>query len=114
MLHAPVVSDAKGLTKTSQAPDYQLIRRAIAFLSETWTEQPSLERLAQHLGLSPAHCQKLFKRWCGLSPKEFVQAITIDRARNLCRDPRACWRRPTRSAFRARDVCTICSCRTKP
>jgi AraC family transcriptional regulator of adaptative response/methylated-DNA-[protein]-cysteine methyltransferase len=71
------------LTKTSQAPDYQLIRRAIAFLSETWTEQPSLERLAQHLGLSPAHCQKLFKRWCGLSPKEFVQAITIDRARNL-------------------------------
>jgi AraC family transcriptional regulator of adaptative response/methylated-DNA-[protein]-cysteine methyltransferase len=52
-------------------------------LSETWTEQPSLERLAQHLGLSPAHCQKLFKRWCGLSPKEFVQAITIDRARNL-------------------------------
>jgi AraC family transcriptional regulator, regulatory protein of adaptative response / methylated-DNA-[protein]-cysteine methyltransferase len=83
MLHAPAVSDAKGLTKTSQAPDYQLIRRAIAFLSETWTEQPSLERLAQHRGISPAHCQKLFKRWCGLSPKEFVQAITIDRARNL-------------------------------
>jgi AraC family transcriptional regulator of adaptative response/methylated-DNA-[protein]-cysteine methyltransferase len=83
MLHTPTVSDAKSLAKTSQAPDYQQIRRAIAFLSETWTEQPSLERLAQHLGLSPAHCQKLFKRWCGLSPKEFVQAITIDRARNL-------------------------------
>jgi len=83
MLHTPVVSDAKSSAKTSQAPDYQQIRRAIAFLSETWTEQPSLERLAQHLGLSPAHCQKLFKRWCGLSPKEFVQAITMDRARNL-------------------------------
>jgi AraC family transcriptional regulator of adaptative response/methylated-DNA-[protein]-cysteine methyltransferase len=63
--------------------DYALIRSAIAFLSETWTEQPSLERLAQHLGLSPAHCQKLFKRWCGLSPKEFVQAITVDHARGL-------------------------------
>jgi AraC family transcriptional regulator of adaptative response/methylated-DNA-[protein]-cysteine methyltransferase len=63
--------------------DYELIRRAIAFLSETWTEQPPLERLAQHLGLSPAHCQKLFKRWCGLSPKEFVQAITVDHARSL-------------------------------
>jgi AraC family transcriptional regulator, regulatory protein of adaptative response / methylated-DNA-[protein]-cysteine methyltransferase len=83
MLQTPAVSDAKGLAKTSQSPDYQQIRRAIAFLSETWTEQPSLERLAQHLSLSPAHCQKLFKRWCGLSPKEFVQAITIDRARNL-------------------------------
>src|SRR4029453_10326059 len=85
MLHTPVVSDAKSSAKASQAPDYQQIRRAIAFLSETWTEQPSLERLSQHLGLSPAHCQKLFKRWCGLSPKEFVQAITIDRARNLLR-----------------------------
>ena len=33
--------------------------------------------------MSPAHCQKLFKRWCGLSPKEFVQAITVDHARGL-------------------------------
>ena len=63
--------------------DYDQIRRAIAFLSKAWEEQPSLERLANHLGLSPAHCQKLFKRWCGLSPKEFVQAITVDHARGL-------------------------------
>jgi AraC family transcriptional regulator of adaptative response/methylated-DNA-[protein]-cysteine methyltransferase len=66
--------------------DYALVRRAIAFLSEAWLEQPPLERLANHLGLSPAHCQKLFKRWCGLSPKEFVQAITVDRARALLAD----------------------------
>jgi AraC family transcriptional regulator of adaptative response/methylated-DNA-[protein]-cysteine methyltransferase len=63
--------------------DYDLVRRAIAFLSGTWEEQPTLERLAAHLGLSPAHTQRLFKRWCGLSPKEFVQAVTIDHARNL-------------------------------
>jgi len=63
--------------------DYDLVRRAIRFLSEQWTEQPDLDRLARHLGLSPAHCQKLFKRWCGLSPKEFVQAITVDHARSL-------------------------------
>lgn len=63
--------------------DYDQIRRAIAFLSNAWEEQPGLERLADHLGLSPAHCQKLFKRWCGLSPKEFVQAITVDHARGL-------------------------------
>jgi AraC family transcriptional regulator of adaptative response/methylated-DNA-[protein]-cysteine methyltransferase len=83
MLHTTVTTTTGGPLQASPTPDYQLIRRAIAFLSETWSEQPSLERLAQHLGLSPAHCQKLFKRWCGLSPKEFVQAITIDRARNL-------------------------------
>jgi len=74
-VEAPLSPDRSG--------DYDLIRRAIAFLSETWVEQPSLDRLAQHLGLSPAHCQKLFKRWCGLSPKEFVQAITVDHARDL-------------------------------
>lgn len=65
------------------ARDYDLVRRAIAFLSANWEEQPTLERLAGHLGQSPAHTQRLFKRWCGLSPKEFVQAVTIDHARNL-------------------------------
>ena len=72
---------------TSQAGrDYDLVRRAIRFLTETWTEQPELDRLAGHLGLSAAHVQKLFKRWCGLSPKQFVQAITIDHARALLAD----------------------------
>jgi len=66
-----------------RADDYTLVRRAIRFLTETWEEQPDLDRLARHVGLSPAHCQKLFKRWCGLSPKEFVQAITVDHARGL-------------------------------
>jgi len=63
--------------------DYELVRRAITFLSESWTEHPDLDDLARHVGLSPAHCQKLFKRWCGLSPKEFLQAITLDHARGL-------------------------------
>jgi AraC family transcriptional regulator of adaptative response/methylated-DNA-[protein]-cysteine methyltransferase len=66
--------------------DYALIRRAIIFLSERWAEHPPLEELAAELALSPAHCQKLFKRWCGLSPKEFVQAIALDRARQLLGD----------------------------
>jgi AraC family transcriptional regulator of adaptative response/methylated-DNA-[protein]-cysteine methyltransferase len=83
MLQTTIPTQAATPLGPDRSCDYELIRRAIAFLSETWTEQPSLERLAQHLGLSPAHCQKLFKRWCGLSPKEFVQAITVDHARNL-------------------------------
>lgn len=83
MLHTPTTSDTAPPLSSDRSRDYDLIRRAIAFLSATWAEQPSLERLAQHLQLSPAHCQKLFKRWCGLSPKEFVQAITVDHARSL-------------------------------
>lgn len=63
--------------------DYEAVRRAIVFLSENWHDQPDLEALARQMGMSPAHCQKLFKRWCGLSPKEFLQAITLDHARSL-------------------------------
>ena len=63
--------------------DYTFVRGAIKFLHERWTDHPDLEMLSRHLGLSPAHTQKLFKRWCGLSPKEFVQAITVDHARSL-------------------------------
>lgn len=77
-INKPVAATAGPATR-----DYDLVRRAIAFLSCNWEEQPTLERLAAHLDLSPAHAQRLFKRWCGLSPKEFVQAVTIDHARNL-------------------------------
>ncbi len=74
--------------RPSQEPsgDYGLIRAAVVYLTDNASAQPSLEDLARHLGLSPSHCQKLFKRWCGLSPKEFVQAITVDRARELLAD----------------------------
>ena len=83
MLTTSIANAAAQSLPVDRSRDYDLIRRAIAFLSETWAEQPSLDRLAAHLGLSQAHCQKLFKRWCGLSPKEFVQAITVDHARAL-------------------------------
>src|SRR5689334_24068390 len=83
MLQTPIASATAAPPSSERTRDYELIRSAIAFLSENWAEQPSLDRLARHMGLSAAHCQKLFKRWCGLSPKEFVQAITVDHARNL-------------------------------
>jgi AraC family transcriptional regulator of adaptative response/methylated-DNA-[protein]-cysteine methyltransferase len=83
MLTTSIANAAAQSLPADRSRDYDLIRRAVAFLSKTWAEQPSLDRLAAHLGLSPAHCQKLFKRWCGLSPKEFVQAITVDHARAL-------------------------------
>lgn len=70
------------LPKGPQA-DYEIVRRAIEFLSEHWREQPSLERLARHVGMNPLSLQKLFTRWCGLSPKAFIQAQTLDHARAL-------------------------------
>jgi AraC family transcriptional regulator, regulatory protein of adaptative response / methylated-DNA-[protein]-cysteine methyltransferase len=66
--------------------DYDAVRRTIEFLTETWRDQPSLETMAEHVGMEPTRLQKLFRRWCGLTPKAFVQAITLDTARELLRD----------------------------
>jgi len=67
----------------TSAADYEVIRRAVEFLSQRWREQPSLERLASYVGMNPLSLQKLFTRWCGLSPKAFIQALTLDHARAL-------------------------------
>ena len=63
--------------------DYEIVRRAIEFISESWREQPSLERIADEVGLQPLALQRLFTRWAGLTPKGFLQALTLDHARTL-------------------------------
>lgn len=87
MLHTPAHTerDSRAYAAASGG-DYQLVRAAISFLTEHWSTHPSLDALANAMGLSPSHCQKLFKRWCGLSPKEFVQAIALDHARAMLQD----------------------------
>ena len=69
-----------------RADDYAHVKRAIEYISENWRDQPALEDIADHAGLSPTHFQKVFTRWAGLSPKQFIQAITLDHARGLLRD----------------------------
>ncbi|MGQ0665375.1 MAG: methylated-DNA--[protein]-cysteine S-methyltransferase [Pseudomonadota bacterium] len=61
--------------------DYARIERALAYLAEEMNEQPALERLADRIGLSPFHFQRLFTRWVGISPKKFLQYLTLDRAK---------------------------------
>ncbi len=73
-------------TVPAASADYATIRRAIEFISTQWRDQPSVEVVAEHVGLSASHFQHLFKRWAGLTPKAFLQAITIERARELLRD----------------------------
>lgn len=69
----------------SPATDYARVARAIEYLGAHWHEQPSLEDVADHVRLSPAHFQRLFTRWAGISPKQFIQAITLDNARDMLR-----------------------------
>ncbi|MEM1377151.1 MAG: bifunctional helix-turn-helix domain-containing protein/methylated-DNA--[protein]-cysteine S-methyltransferase [Pseudomonadota bacterium] len=63
--------------------DYAVIADVIENISENWRDQPSLDDLANSVGMEPTALQKLFTRWCGLSPKAFLQAVTIDHARAL-------------------------------
>lgn len=66
--------------------DYDYVRTALGFITDNWREQPSLEDIAAEAGVSPGHMQRIFSRWAGLSPKAFLQAITLDNARQLLRD----------------------------
>lgn len=72
-------------TLSQAAEDYELVRQNLDWLREHWRDQPSLDSLAERNGISAAHLQRLFMRWAGLSPKAFVQALTIDHARKLLR-----------------------------
>jgi AraC family transcriptional regulator of adaptative response/methylated-DNA-[protein]-cysteine methyltransferase len=68
------------------AADYDVVRRAIAYISEHWRNQPEIEEIAAAAGVSGGDLHHLFRRWAGLTPKAFLAAITIDHARRLLRD----------------------------
>lgn len=71
---------------TSNPTDYDRIRIAIEFLVERLAEQPSLDEVAARVGLSPFHFQRLFSRWAGVTPKRFLQVLTVERAKTLLRE----------------------------
>ena len=61
--------------------DYIVMSKAINFLSEHVHEQPSLEDMAIMAGLSPSHFHRKFKSWVGVSPKSFLQCLTLENAK---------------------------------
>lgn len=63
--------------------DYDRIEKAISFIRSNVTFQPTLEDIASHVGLSPFHFQRLFRRWAGVSPKRFLEYLTVTRAKEL-------------------------------
>ncbi|HUN12257.1 MAG TPA: bifunctional helix-turn-helix domain-containing protein/methylated-DNA--[protein]-cysteine S-methyltransferase [Rhabdaerophilum sp.] len=76
--HAALQTD---ITPTGE--DYEIVRRVVEKISTDYRDQPSLETLAAEVGETPTGLQKLFTRWAGLSPKAFLQAVTLDHARRL-------------------------------
>ena len=63
--------------------DYDRIALAIEYIAGHVDQQPSLDEIAAHVNLSPFHFQRLFSRWVGVSPKRFLQIITLKHAKEL-------------------------------
>jgi AraC family transcriptional regulator, regulatory protein of adaptative response / methylated-DNA-[protein]-cysteine methyltransferase len=66
--------------------DYNRIAEAIAYLKLNFKQQPSLDNVAEHVNLSPFHFQRMFKEWAGVTPKKFLQYLSIEYAKSILKD----------------------------
>ncbi|MGE5597000.1 MAG: helix-turn-helix domain-containing protein, partial [Hyphomicrobiales bacterium] len=82
------------MTATLDTPEitasdaYRYVERAIEFIASAAPEQPSLAEVAAHVGLSEWHLQRVFTRWAGVSPKRFLQYLTLADAKDRLRESR--------------------------
>ncbi len=74
--------------KTWDVRDYHRIERAINFIADHYLEQPSLAEVARAVNLSEFHLQRLFLRWAGISPKKFLQVLTLRHAKRILKQSR--------------------------
>jgi AraC family transcriptional regulator of adaptative response/methylated-DNA-[protein]-cysteine methyltransferase len=70
---------------STAAADYDVVRRAIAHIRGNWRAQPEIDTIAHAAGVNATDLHHLFRRWCGLTPKAFLQALTLSYARDLLR-----------------------------
>jgi AraC family transcriptional regulator, regulatory protein of adaptative response / methylated-DNA-[protein]-cysteine methyltransferase len=88
-MEAPMLSPDRiqnPMPLAAAAADYDVVRRAIGHIRGHWREQPEIEAIAEAAGVTPTELHHLFRRWAGLTPKAFLQALTLDGARQLLRD----------------------------
>lgn len=76
--------DFEGLWK-----DYLRIEQAILYLEKNFREQPTLGEIARSVNLSEYHFHRLFRRWAGITPKQFLQLLTIEYAKNMLDESRS-------------------------
>ncbi|MGM0589628.1 MAG: methylated-DNA--[protein]-cysteine S-methyltransferase [Bacteroidota bacterium] len=66
--------------------NYKRVAKAIKYISDHSTDQPKLEDIAKSVHLSPYHFHRMFKEWAGVTPKEFLQFISLNHAKKLLKD----------------------------
>lgn len=74
---------------TQQQNNYDRIAEAITFIKNNFKTQPGLDKIAEQINLSPFHFQKLFTEWAGISPKKFLQYISLEHAKKILKETQA-------------------------
>jgi AraC family transcriptional regulator of adaptative response/methylated-DNA-[protein]-cysteine methyltransferase len=75
--------------KQEEQFNFKRIATAIDFIQQHFREQPTLDEVAEQVQLSPFHFQRLFTEWAGVSPKKFLQFISLHHAKKLLKDNQA-------------------------
>src|ERR1700733_2952407 len=75
--------------KQQEQINYDRVAEAIDYIRDHYQSQPSLEEVADKIHLSPYHFQRLFTDWAGVSPKKFLQYISVEHAKEVLKDQRA-------------------------
>jgi AraC family transcriptional regulator of adaptative response/methylated-DNA-[protein]-cysteine methyltransferase len=75
--------------KEQQQTNFNRIKEAIGYINATFKTQPSLDEIAEKIHLSPFHFQRLFTDWAGVSPKKFLQFISVEYAKNILKEKQA-------------------------
>lgn len=69
--------------------DYFIVAEVLNYLEENFKEQPELDSIAGYVNLSPFHIQKVFRRWVGISPKKFIQFLTLGNIKRILDESRS-------------------------
>lgn len=72
--------------ESQQELNYNRIAEAISFFKDNFKLQPKLEEVAEHIHLSPFHFQRMFQQWAGVTPKQFLQYISVEHAKRILKE----------------------------
>src|ERR1700754_3838945 len=75
--------------ETQENIDYQRIAEAINYIRLNFKDQPNLDEVAEKVHLSPFHFQRMFTDWAGISPKKFLQYLSVEYAKNILKETQA-------------------------
>jgi len=75
--------------ETQENINYQRIADAINYIRLNFKDQPNLDEVAEKVNLSPFHFQRMFTDWAGISPKKFLQYLSVEYAKNILKEKQA-------------------------